>query len=117
MHRGLPPDEQHRAVILTDNYGEAGALEQARSRLGLPPVFSGHNGFADWGSPPDGATPTIAVGQDRATLDELFASVTPAARIDNGLGLDTAEQDRTVWVCREQRRLWSHQWPQVRAIG
>ncbi len=72
VHRGLPPGERDRAVILTENHGEAGALQQARSRLGLPPVFSGHNGFGEWGPPHDGATPTIAVGLDRAALDELF---------------------------------------------
>lgn len=117
VQRDLPLGERDRAVILTDNYGEAGALEQARSRLDLPPVFSGHMGFGEWGPPPDGATPTIAVGLDRATLDELFASVTPAAQIDNGIGLDTAEQGRTVWVCREQRRPWSQVWPQISQIG
>jgi hypothetical protein len=117
VHRDLPPGDRDRAVILTENYGEAGALEQARSRLGLPPVFSGHLAFGEWGPPPDGATPTIAVGLDRAALDELFASVIPAARIDNGVGVDTAEQGRTVWICREQRRPWSQVWPQLRHIG
>ena len=117
VHRSLPPGERERAVILTENHGEAGALQQARARLGLPPVFSGHNGFGEWGPPPDGATPTIAVGLDRATLGELFASVTPAAQIDNGVGLDTEEQGRTVWVCRDQRRPWSQVWPQIRQVG
>lgn len=117
VHRDLPPGEQDRAVILAGNHGEAGALQQARSRLGLPPVFSGHNGFGEWGPPPDGATPSIAVGLDRAALDELFASVTPAARIDNGIGLDTQEQGRTVWVCREQREPWSQAWSQLRRLG
>lgn len=65
VYRDLPPAERHRAVILTKNYGEAGALQQVRSRLALPPVFSGHMGFGEWGPPPDGATPTIAVGLDR----------------------------------------------------
>jgi hypothetical protein len=50
---------------------------------------------------------------DQATLDEFFASVTPAARIDNGVDLDTEEQGRTVWVCRDQHRPWS----QIRQIG
>lgn len=117
VHRDLPPGERDRAVILTENYGEAGALQQARSRLDLPPVFSGHNGFGEWGPPPDGATPTIAVGLDRAALDGLFASVTPAAQIDNGIGLATEEQGRTVWVCRKQRMPWSQAWPQLRHIG
>jgi hypothetical protein len=43
--------------------------------------------------------------------------VIPAARIDNGIGLDTQEQGRTVWVCRQQRRPWSQVWPQLHHIG
>lgn len=117
VHRDLPPGEREGAVILTENHGEAGALQQAQSRLDLPPTFSGHNGFGEWGPPPDGATPTIAVGLGRATVDQLFASVTLAARIDNGVGLDTEEQGRAVWVCREQRRPWAQVWPQLRHIG
>ncbi len=82
-----------------------------------PRCFSGHLGFGEWGPPPDGATPTIAVGLGRAALDELFASVAPAARIDNDVGLDTEERGRTVWICREQRRPWSQAWRQLRHIG
>jgi hypothetical protein len=52
-------------------------------------------------------TQTIAVGLERAALDELFANVTPAAQIDNGIGLDTEEQGRTVWICHNQRTPWS----------
>jgi 4-amino-4-deoxy-L-arabinose transferase-like glycosyltransferase len=114
VYHDLPPAERSTAIILTSNYGEAGALEQARSRLGLPPVFSGHMGFADWGPPPEGAAPTIAVGLDRSALETLFASVIPVATIDNGVGVDTAEQGRTVWICRGQRMPWPQVWPQLR---
>jgi 4-amino-4-deoxy-L-arabinose transferase-like glycosyltransferase len=114
VYRGLPPGERDQAVIVTANYGEAGALQQARSRLRLPPVFSGHMGFADWGPPPENATLTIAVGLDRTTLDGLFASVTPVAQIDNGIGVNNAERGRTVWICRAQRTPWSQAWPQLR---
>lgn len=50
------------------------------------------------GPPPTGATPTIAAGLDRTAAEELFASVTPAARIDNGIGPDTEEHDRSCVV-------------------
>ncbi len=47
------------AVVFTGNYGEAGALEW----YGVPArVYSGHNGWADFGPPPDGAGPVVVVG-------------------------------------------------------
>ena len=37
--------------MFTGNYGEAGALEWYGVSA---PVYSGHNGWGDWGHPPDG---------------------------------------------------------------
>ena len=34
--RGLPPNERATAVIVTSNYGEAGAIDEYGHRLGLP---------------------------------------------------------------------------------
>ena len=44
----LPPDERDRAVILTANYGEQGALELLGD--GLPPAYSGHNSLGESGA-------------------------------------------------------------------
>jgi len=41
------------AVLFTSNYGEAGALDRYGPALGLPPAYSAHNAFVDWGPPPD----------------------------------------------------------------
>ena len=48
---GRPP----RAVILTRNYGEAGAIDRYGPALGLPRAYSGHNAYGVWGPPPQGA--------------------------------------------------------------
>ena len=66
------------------------------------------------------ATPAWLRSQDEveeADLRRWFAQVEPAARVDNGLGLDNDEQGRTVWLAAERRAPWSQIWPQLRRYG
>jgi 4-amino-4-deoxy-L-arabinose transferase-like glycosyltransferase len=120
-YRSLPAGEQATTVMLGRNYGEAGAVEAFRDRsrapLALPPAFSGHNSYYDWGPPPETAGTVIAVGFDRARLARWFGSVQPAGRVDNGVGVPNQEQGRTVWLCRARRAPWSVIWPRLRLIA
>ncbi|MDQ6874232.1 MAG: glycosyltransferase family 39 protein [Actinomycetota bacterium] len=117
VYKALPPAERRQAVLLTENYGEAGALDHFGPALGLPPAFSGHNGYGEWGPPRSSGGPVIAVGIDRRRLEQLFGSVQASARIDNGVHLDNDEQGTTVWICRDQRRPWSQAWAGLRHLG
>ncbi|MEA2191607.1 MAG: hypothetical protein QOI73_1728 [Solirubrobacteraceae bacterium] len=108
--------DRRRAVILTRNYGEAGALERYGPPLGLPPVFSGHNAYGDWGPPPARGRPVIAVGLTAADLARL-RGCRVAARIDNHAGVENEEQGRAVEVCAGPRRSWAAQWPGLRHLG
>ena len=107
-----------RAVVVTDNYGEAGAVERYGPAVGVPGAFSGHNGFWWWG-PPDAApdVPVVAVGVDRDLLERTFTSVRLATRLDNGLDVDDDEQGRPVWLCRGLRGTWEAVWPEFKSIG
>lgn len=105
------------AVVLTFNYGEAGAIDRFGPALGLPAAYSGHNAYADWGPPPEEDLPVVAVGLRREQLDRWFAACELAARIDNGVGVDNEEQGAPVHVCRERRRAWADLWPQIRRLG
>ncbi|MDQ3722259.1 MAG: glycosyltransferase family 39 protein [Actinomycetota bacterium] len=109
------PGGQH-AVILTGNYGQAGAIDRYGRALGLPTAYSGHNAYGEWGPPPDGSAPVIAVGLGARDLAQLRDCIV-AARIDNGVGVDNAEQGRAVMVCRGPRLPWSRQWPALRRLG
>jgi hypothetical protein len=117
VYRSLPGDERAAAVVLTRNYGEAGAVDLFRRRLDLPPAYSGHNSYADWGPPPESAGPVVAVGFDEPTLRRWFGTVELAARLDNGIGLATLEQGQPVWVCADRRVPWSAIWPQLRRLS
>lgn len=113
----LPADERSGVVVLTRNYGEAGAIDRYRAELDLPPVYSGHNSYHDWGPPSERSAPVVVVGYGRERLLDWFGSVELATRIDNGVGLDNDEQGVAIWVCRDRRASWAELWPDVRRLA
>lgn len=114
---GLPAADRARAVILTQNYGEAGAVDRYGPDRGLPPAYSGHNGFGYWAVPPDTATTAVVTGYNRTDVDFYFSRCDAAGVVDNGLGVDNDEQGGTVWVCHDPRRAWSALWPELKHLG
>jgi len=110
-------------VIITSNYGEAGALARARRSATpdgrqLPPVYSGHNGFGLWGPPPSGTNTVIMVGeQDPANLDRWFGNCRTVAHLRSPDGVDNEEADAPVRVCTSPRGTWPQLWPEFRHLG
>ena len=112
----LPPAERDHAVILTNDYSEASPLVLLGS--GLPPVYSGHNAYWDWGPPPADRTVVVHVGDWRpADWRLFFAGCRNVAHIDNGLGIQNSEQGKAVSVCTGLRRPWTTMWPALRTIS
>ncbi|WP_439657391.1 ArnT family glycosyltransferase [Lentzea sp. HUAS TT2] len=116
-YTALPADERSRAVVLTRNFGEAGALHWMREDHPLPRIYSGHNELYLRGAPPEGTDVVIAVGMDENRLKQDFGACEVVARIDNGYGLQTTEQGRAISVCREPQASWAELWPGYRLIG
>jgi 4-amino-4-deoxy-L-arabinose transferase-like glycosyltransferase len=125
VYQALP--EPDRAVILTGNYGEAGAIDRYGPALGLPRAYSGHNAYGDWGPPPDGSGPVIVVGLDpgrppapaRASADRgaQLHGCSVAATIENDAAIDNDERGTRVLVCDGPRRPWSQVWPAFHHLG
>jgi 4-amino-4-deoxy-L-arabinose transferase-like glycosyltransferase len=113
---GALPDRRH-AVILTADYGEAGAIDRYGRAGGLPGAYSGHNAYGAWGPPPDGAAPVITVGLPPAYAAAHLRGCRLAARIDNRAGIDNDEDGEPVMVCRGPRHPWSSEWPRLRHLG
>ena len=111
---GTMPAADH-PVIVTSNYGEAGAIERYRPRL---PVYSGHNAYWDWGPPPSSArTPRCSSGLAEEEVEPWCGDLVEAARIDNGVELENDEQGAPVWACRSLSQSWAEIWPQLRRLG
>ncbi|MCU7730214.1 glycosyltransferase family 39 protein [Actinoplanes sp. KI2] len=108
---GLPAAERAHAVLLTANYGEAGALDKYGPRYHLPAVYSGHNELYNYGPPPDSATVAVVVGLDQPFLEGAFATCETMRELDNRVGVENEEQgDVTVRVCRGPREPWPALW-------
>ena len=100
-------------LVLTGNYGEAGALEWYGSPV---PVYSGHNGYGDWGPPDDALDgPFVLIGYGEVG-PEWAAGCRVVARIDNGLDLENEEQGGAVLACDGPAGPWSEIWDQVRHL-
>jgi hypothetical protein len=112
----LPADERAHAVILTDDYSEASPLVLLGT--GLPPVYSGHNSYWDWGPPAADRTVVVHVGDWRpADWSHYLVGCHVVAHIDNGLGIDNGEQGKEVSVCTGLRASWTTLWPELRTIS
>ena len=108
--RSLNPEEQARTIIVTSNYGEAGALNYYGKALGLPPATSQHNNFYLWGPGNPRATIVIAVGLSPAGLGEAFETVELRESLTNPMAMPY-EREHPVAICRGPKRPLSEEWP------
>lgn len=104
-------------VILTANYGEAGAIDRYGPAHGLPRAYSGHNAYGLWGPPPNTAGPVIAVGFRPGQAASLLRGCTLAARVDNTAGVENHEAGQAVLVCAGPQQPWSALWPRIRHLN
>ncbi|MEP7178183.1 MAG: hypothetical protein ABI775_03770, partial [Pseudonocardiales bacterium] len=99
-----------RTVIITSNYGEAGAIVRYGPALGLPRPYSGHNELHFDARPPQDTTTAIVVGAAWHRADQLFGSCTLRARLHNNAGVDNEEQQQRITVCRQPTEDWKAMW-------
>ncbi|MFE3416024.1 ArnT family glycosyltransferase [Streptomyces mirabilis] len=112
----IPAEQRATAVLLTANYGEAGALAQYGPALGLPSPYSGHMGLYAWGPPPATATGPVLLVHPAgyAEVEEHFTGCHLAALVDNGHGTANQEQHAAVVLCAGPDRPWTALWPLLR---
>ena len=113
-YAALPAAERDRAVVVTSNYGEAGAV--AILGEGLPAVYSGHNALGDLDPPSDDATTVVFVGGQVPDVRGSFASCEIVGHLDNGVDVDNEEQGQPIAVCRDPIRPWAAIWEDLQHL-
>ncbi|WP_168209180.1 glycosyltransferase family 39 protein [Agromyces intestinalis] len=116
VHEGSDPDGSGPApIVITSNYGEAGALARFGADVGLDPgaVFSGHNALWFQAGPPESARDVVFVGRISPRLAADFDECTTEATLDNGLDVDNEEQGLPVIRCVGRTTPWNELWPRL----
>ncbi|NUP50708.1 MAG: hypothetical protein HOW97_25865 [Catenulispora sp.] len=108
----IPPQQRPRAVILAENYGDAGALAHFGPGAGLPFAYAPHDGYQRFGVPTDAQDgPVVAVGFRGDQAPDFLTGCVQAGVVDNGLKADNQEQGVPIWVCSGPHQPWSRLWP------
>jgi hypothetical protein len=115
-YRTLSADERRDAVVVTSNYGEAGAIDRFGPAFGLPAAISGQNELFRQAQPPNRPVTLLAVGGGAVRVAGRNATCTVVARLDNGVGVSNEEQGQPVAVCRDAHQPWKAIWPQFQHL-
>jgi len=113
-YQSLPPAERARAIILADNYGEAGAIDRFGPAFGLPAALSTELTYWYWKPPQVDAQTAIAIGIPARTLRQWFGEVTQVGTVPNVDGVHTSEAGGPILVCRQPRVPLDAVWPRAR---
>jgi 4-amino-4-deoxy-L-arabinose transferase-like glycosyltransferase len=111
-YRALPPLERAQAVIIANNWGEAGAADFYGPKIGLPPVVCAQGTYWFFGPGTRPGNVAITIGENRERLLQLFDSVETAGHLVNPWTV-REEQDLTVYVARHPRETLQAIWPRV----
>ena len=115
--KSLSAGDRSTAVILTANYGEAGAIDRYGLTRGIGPAYSGHNSYASFRIPPDARGPVIAIGFDDLTRDPALRDCTIIATIRTPDGIDNDENGARIWRCSGPTQTWTALWPTLTHEG
>jgi len=100
-------------VILTSNYGEAGAIDTFGPSLGLPAAVSGELTYYFW-RPARMNGPVLAVGMDVGFLSTLFEGCSPVGTVSNAYGLRNQEFGDPIVMCARARMPLDELWPRFK---
>lgn len=106
-------------MIVTGNYGEAGAINELGRSDHLPEAVSGQNSVWWWGPGNPRTTTVVAVVQQgytqlAAMLRRDFTHVQTIATIGNPAHVTNQEQGGHVYLCTGPVQPWAQLWPSLR---
>jgi hypothetical protein len=94
----VPETDDPATIVLTRNYGEAGALERYVPSLSAR-VYSGHNAMHDLPAPPASTRNAVVVGYNMTWLRPLFTECRTVGRLQDPAGIASQEVGAPIRVC------------------
>jgi hypothetical protein len=115
---GLPEAEKPLTGVLTNNYGEAGAINMFGPALGLPAALSGVNSYGLRGYTSLPPQTLIVVGYRQADIQSYFETCELSGQIRNRYNVVNEESKvANIFVCRGLRESWENFWRHIQHFG
>jgi hypothetical protein len=102
-------------AVLTENYGEAGAIDRYGPAWGLPAARSGHNGYGLWGPPP-AQVPALALGLPEPVLRRTCRDLKQVGAAASPYDVGNDENGTRLYACTPKAP-WVSLWPDLRHLG
>ena len=112
VYNSLTPEEQKRAAIFGNNYGQAAAVDFFGPRYGLPKAISGHQNYFLWGPRHYTGDIVIVLGDEESDAREHFDSVTVAATLNNPYAY--RYENYPILLCRDLKWNMQTEWSRVK---
>jgi hypothetical protein len=113
VYHSLTPEEQTKAAIFANNYGEAGAIDFFGPKFGLPKAISGHQNYFLWGPRNYTGEIMIVLGSSNPDNDrKFFNDVQVAAELHNAYSIPS--ERRAILVCRGLKQNLHTLWPDLK---
>jgi hypothetical protein len=110
----LQPDDEKRAAIFCQNYGEAGAIDFFGPKLGLPPAISGHQNYFLWGPRDWNGEVILVLDTNDEDQRKLFASVEDLGQVVSSPWAMPFERRNHVYLCRDLKVSVQELWPRLK---
>jgi hypothetical protein len=114
VYRHLQPEDQKRAAIFCQNYGEAGAIDFFGSKLGLPPAVSGHQNYFLWGPRDWNGEVILVLDTDAGDERELFGSIEDLGQVASSPWAMPYERRNHIFLCRGLKVSVQELWPRAK---
>ena len=109
VYKSLSSEDQARAAIFANSYGQAGAIDYFGPRLGLPKSISNHQTYWWWGPRNYDGSIVIVLGSDGTGDREHFQSVEVAGHTEHPYSRRDEHFD--IFLCRgfsgDLRQAWA----------
>ena len=114
VYHHLRPEDEKRAAIFCQNYGEAGAIDFFGPKLGLPPAISGHQNYFLWGPRDWNGDVILVLDTDDEDERKLFSSVEDLGQVVSSPWAMPFEQRNHIFLCRDLKISVRDLWPRVK---
>src|SRR5438034_6661060 len=114
VYHDLHPEDEKRAAIFCQNYGEAGAIDFFGLKLGLPSAISAHQTYFLWGRSDWTGEVVSVLDTDDEDERKLFASVQDLGQIVSSPWAMPFERRTHIFLCRDLKAGVQEFWPRAK---